>query len=103
MTMTKLKIVPVDGKQSDAFSVHSVDAEEYIQTGNYITLDDLLNLERQDQLDKAAPAYNFDEITNMNSKRLVDFLVDNNIHLDGFDALNLKDKREAVINYLQSK
>lgn len=110
----KIRIKPIGGKNSDAIWVYPVDAKEIVAQGTHEIVgkselgkaDWLPEVESSKSVSTAKTDEDSDELTeekinSMNTKELEELVKTQELVIDGFSKMNLKNKREAVISALQ--
>lgn len=107
----KVKIIPVNGKKTDAIEVFAIDAKEAIAAGTHELLDDSLDIGEADWVKggkkpakKAAKKEGeVSSFENMNTKELNAFVKENSLEIEGFADLDLPSKRKAVEDAMSEK
>lgn len=100
MSAEKVKVMPKGGKIADAILVFPIDAKEILESGFYV----LVESEKKSVSKAGADNSQEDEINSMNTKKLNEFIEQNELLIKGFDDLKtLPEKREAVLNALKTQ
>jgi hypothetical protein len=105
------KVKIKDIKSGAILEVFTIDAKESVDTGRY---EYYTGTAAKKPTKAAAPAKPDDsedepevitakDIKGMNTEELNEFVKDNEVEIEGFDDLNLKDKRKALIEYIESE
>lgn len=103
----KVKIKPVGGKDSDGIWVYPIDAKEIVEQGTHVYVNSKSkqvskNEEVSKDDEQVSDDINIEKINSMNTKELEQLLKDNSLDIQGFEQMNLKTKREAVVSLLEN-
>lgn len=98
----KIQIKPIGGKLSDAVWVYPIDAKEILAQGKHETVGKSLPgsadwLPKGEGGETEEDDLTEDKINSMITKDLFTLVKEQELEIDGFDKMNLAEKRKAVI------
>lgn len=98
----KIQIKPIGGKLSSAFWVYPIDAKEILAQGKHETVGKSLPgsadwLPENESGESEENELTEDKINSMVTKDLFELVKNQELEIEGFDKMNLAEKRKAVI------